>query len=163
MVTDILQHADHSIPKKQLRVPSATRPGSAPRPWHARPTHQSSVSPAKDLPPMPDPATGGRGEAPSWGQIAPSPGRGQIRANDRVHIIFGGHSHPGSPLYTHFKTPFPHKIQYTMSTKNQDKYPHTNFNIYFPHINQVLFSKSRKKWISKTSVRIQQYLSLIHI
>ena len=62
------------VPKKQLRVPSATRPPSAPRPCHARPTHQPSESPAKELPLMPDSASGGRGEAPSRGRVVCSPG-----------------------------------------------------------------------------------------
>ena len=107
-----------NIPKKQLRVPNATRPPSASRPCHARPTHQPSVSPAKELPPTPE-ATGGLGEAPSQGQIAPSPVMGQIRANGGVDSIFGEVFPTRGRPYATFKPTFLHQFRY--------KNVHTNF------------------------------------
>ena len=83
--------ARHSAPA--LRC--ATRPPSAPRPCHARPTHRPSVSPAKAMPPMPDHESGGRGEAPTRARVARSPGRGRIRGKGVISQHFRIRFPPG--------------------------------------------------------------------
>ena len=87
---------------------------SAPRPCHRHPTHQPSASPAKELPPMPNSASGGRGEAPSRGQINPSLGTRRIRANGRIHKA----QNSGRP--------FPPGVTPTLTSR---QHFHTKFNI----------------------------------
>ena len=122
----------HSTPRSAPALPCASRPPSAPRPWHARPTHQPSVSPAKQLPPMP-------GERGAWRGALPGPdrslsaGTGRILTNGGFHSTFGGLSHPGSPL---------HYLHHIDSTPNSIcKHPHSfqdintarNVKIKSPH------------------------------
>ena len=73
----------------------ATRPPSALRPWHARPKHRPSVSPAKEMPAVPDSESGGRGEAPTTKRVARSPGRGRIRGKGEISHLFRSRFSPG--------------------------------------------------------------------
>ena len=65
----------YGTPNTQLRVPSDIRPPLAPRPCHARPTRQPSVSPTKYLQPCPTRRAGGvERRPPGDGSLTPRGG-----------------------------------------------------------------------------------------
>ena len=80
----IFEYTGYNIPKIQLRVPSATRPPSAPRPCHTRPTHQPSVAPGKERAPMTNSASEGLEKAPSRGRVCSLPGVAENRKKNEI-------------------------------------------------------------------------------
>ena len=80
----IFEYTGYNIPKIQLRVPSATRPPSAPRPCPTRPTHQPSVAPGKERAPMTNSASEGLEKAPSRGRVCSLPGVAENRKKNEI-------------------------------------------------------------------------------
>lgn len=88
-------HAGFGMPRTASALSCTTRPPSALRSRHARPTHQ----PPKQRAPMSKSASGGQEKAPSLGRFTPSPVSERIRAKRGAYNIFEGLSHPESRLH----------------------------------------------------------------
>ena len=72
--SDVHDYAGFSIPRSASALACSAGPPAPPRSCHGRPTHQPSVSPAKERAPTLSSASGGRGKAPSRRRLALSPG-----------------------------------------------------------------------------------------
>ena len=117
----------HSTPRSAPALPCASRPPSAPRPCHARPTHQPSVSPAKQLPPMPD-------ERGAWRGALPGPDR-SLSLRER-----GGSSRTEG--FTASSEAFPTRDRPTLTSRQRF---HTKFDIQI----STLFSRYKYPQFSR--------------
>ena len=93
---DLWKHFSYNVSKQQLRLPTSTWPPAASQWLHSRPTHQTSVAPAKKRAPMTNSASGGRGEALP-GTDRSLPGMAKYRTNANPSTVV--------PLATHVQHP----------------------------------------------------------